>query len=322
MCLDAFVEGAATSDNKAYQKSPVLRIGIRMASTIVGQSGRVYIQREVLQERKDPRLNIFKAESQDQSFVFKRVSKPFFDLSLRLAAEFPNSRRLRMHVDLNEDENVLIYPYYQHTLLALLQEDSNVSDAARKKILLRTGEAIQDFTARIGFILPDNILVNWTRDEEGTKICETGALIWSTHAVGNAMWRSPEGQTGRGMCKASDIYSFGLVVILLLNDYSYLVEHGIPPEQAVLTRHFAYFGSANEGLLKHVDSDTWSEALKSASQVAEETLQEQPVMSFDVWGHELGTEAQKMIAGMTRIDPRARLTIDQVMAHAWWQEVV
>lgn len=62
--------------------------------------------------------------------------------------------------------------------------------------------------------------------------------------------------------------------------------------------------------------------LKSASQVAEETLQEQSVMSFDVWGHELGTEAQKMIAGMTKIDPRARLTIDHVVAHAWWQEVV
>jgi hypothetical protein len=46
----------------AYQISPISRIGIRMASTIVGKSGRVYIQREVLQERKDPRLNIFKAE--------------------------------------------------------------------------------------------------------------------------------------------------------------------------------------------------------------------------------------------------------------------
>lgn len=75
-------------------------------------------------------------------------------------------------------------------------------------------------------IKPDNILVNWTHDEVGTKTitdvalgdfditykCETGAMIQSTHAVGNAMWRSPEGQTGRGMCKASDIYSFGLVV--------------------------------------------------------------------------------------------------------------
>jgi serine/threonine protein kinase len=93
-------------------------------------------------------LNESQLRSQDQSFVFKRVSKPFLDLSLRLAAEFPKSRRLRMHVDLNEDKNVLIYPYYQHTLLGLLQEDSNVSDAARKKILHQTGEAIQELHSK------------------------------------------------------------------------------------------------------------------------------------------------------------------------------
>jgi serine/threonine protein kinase len=76
------------------------------------------------------------------------VSKPFFDLSLRLAADFPESRRLRMHVDLNEDENILVYPYYQHTLLGLLQEDSELPDAARKKVLRQTGEAIQELHSK------------------------------------------------------------------------------------------------------------------------------------------------------------------------------
>jgi serine/threonine protein kinase len=75
-------------------------------------------------------------------------------------------------------------------------------------------------------IKPDNILVNWTCDDEGiktiTKVAlgdfdiafklEPGALLHAAHAVGNAMWRSPEGQTGRGLSKASDVYSFGLVV--------------------------------------------------------------------------------------------------------------
>lgn len=75
-------------------------------------------------------------------------------------------------------------------------------------------------------IKPDNILVNWTCDEEGTKTItdvalgdfdiafklEPGALLYSSHAVGNAMWRSPEGQTGRGLSKASDVYSFRLVI--------------------------------------------------------------------------------------------------------------
>jgi hypothetical protein len=44
-----------------------------------------------------------------ESFVLKRVvSRPFYDLSIRLAAEFTGSRRLRMHVDCNQDEGVLI----------------------------------------------------------------------------------------------------------------------------------------------------------------------------------------------------------------------
>ncbi|KAF1355930.1 kinase-like protein [Lizonia empirigonia] len=315
----------------AYHISPTSRIGIRMASTIVGKSGRVYIQREVLQECEDPRLNVFKADhfgSHDQSFVFKRVSKPCYDLSLRLAADFPESRRLRMHVDLNEDENVLIYPYYQHTLLGLLQEDSKISDAARKIILQQTGEAIQELHSKDWIhidIKPDNILVNWTCDEEGTKTItnvalgdfdiasklETGALLQTTHAVGDAMWRSPEGQTGRGLSKASDIYSFGLVCIytlgagevLLINDYQDLVKLGISPEQEILTRHFSYFGSADEGLLNQVASEKWTKALKLASQMAELAL---------------GSEAQKMISGMTKPDPTARSTINQVVAHPWW----
>lgn len=88
--------------------------------------------------------------SHDQFFVFKRVSKPFFDLSLRLAAEFPRSRRLRMHVDFNKDENVFSYPYYRNTLLGLVQEESKISDAARK-VILRQGKPYKKCITRTGF---------------------------------------------------------------------------------------------------------------------------------------------------------------------------
>ncbi|KAI8941750.1 hypothetical protein NX059_002954 [Plenodomus lindquistii] len=313
-----------------YHYFPNLRVGIRVISTIAGKHGRVYIQHEVVQERKDPRMNIFKAESHGQSSVFKRVSKPFYDLSLRLAADFPESRRLRMHVDLNEDENILIYPYYQQTLLQLLQEDTKISDAARKKILRQTGEAMQELHSKDWIhidIKPDNIFINWTYDGKGIKTitnvalgdfdiafnCETGELLQTTQAVGNAMWRSPEGQTGRGVSKASDVYSFGLVE---------LVKLGISPEQEILTRHFSYFGSADEGLLNQIASEKWTKALRLASQMAELAVQDQPEMSFEVWGQELGSGAQMMISTMTKPDRTARSTINQVMAHVWWQEAV
>lgn len=40
---------------------------------------------------------------------------------------------------------------------------------------------------------------------------QSGESRQTPYAIGNAMWRSPEGQTGRGVTKASDIFSFGLV---------------------------------------------------------------------------------------------------------------
>ena len=160
------------------------------------------------------------------------------------------------------------------------------------------------------------------------------------------MWRSPEGQTGRGVTKASDIFSFGLVVgepcldsiidaifsctvhicswgggeFLLINDYQELVKSGIRAEQEILIRHFSYFGPVSDGLLKQVNNEDWGNALCGASRLAEEAVKEQPELRFERWGKELGSEAQNMISGMTYPDPTARTTIDQVLTHRWWQE--
>lgn len=75
-------------------------------------------------------------------------------------------------------------------------------------------------------VKPDNILVDWTYDEQGNHKVDKVALgdfdlalklineqpLRAPYAVGNAMWRSPEGQSGKGVAKPSDVYSFGLVV--------------------------------------------------------------------------------------------------------------
>ena len=206
---------------------------------------------------------------------------------------------------------------------------------------------------------PDNILVNWTCDKDGSKTVTDVALgdfdiafnlrggesFQTPYAIGNAMWRSPEGQTGRGMTKASDIFSFGLVVsepcfnsrihaelwvqciyalgggeFLLINNYQELVKNSISPEQEILTRHFCYFGPVSDGLLKRVNDEKWCNALSGASKLAEEAVKEQPELRFEWWGKELGSETQNMISGMTNPDPTARITIDQVLTHRLWQE--
>ena len=49
-----------------------------------------------------------------------------------------------MHIDCNEEDCILIYPYFRTTLLALIQEDPDFPPAERKKILRRIGEGIQE----------------------------------------------------------------------------------------------------------------------------------------------------------------------------------
>ncbi|CRJ88525.1 hypothetical protein BN1708_009278 [Verticillium longisporum] len=100
------------------------------------------------------------------------------------------------------------------------------------------------------------------------------------------MWRSPEGQTGMGVTKASDIFSFGLVCIyalgggdLLPNDYEALEAAGITPEHEILARHFAYFGPAPPGLLEQVGDETSCEALRRASTIADMSWRDQPSLS-------------------------------------------
>lgn len=91
-------------------------------------------------------------------------------------------------------------------------------------VLLRP--LIADATPVFQDVKPDNILVDWAYDDQGQPKVDKVALgdfdlalklvderpLRAPHAVGNVMWRSPEGQSGKGVAKASDVYSLGLVV--------------------------------------------------------------------------------------------------------------
>jgi serine/threonine protein kinase len=94
------------------------------------------------------------------------------------------------------------------------------------------GDSLRTTANSITDVKPDNILVNWTDDGQGNKSVTDVVLgdfdiayqlkdnesIRTPHAQGNAMWRSPEAQTGSGVSKASDVYSFGLVVSRLISE--------------------------------------------------------------------------------------------------------
>lgn len=84
----------------------------------------------------------------NESVVFKQESKSIFDLSRRLADEFAGARRLRMPVDFNPEDRIVLYPYFRDTLLDLMRADPAFPPTELKKILRYVGEAIQEFHAK------------------------------------------------------------------------------------------------------------------------------------------------------------------------------
>lgn len=105
-----------------------------------------------------------------------------------------------------------------------------------------------------------------------------------------------------------------------MNDYQSLIKSGITPEQEILTKHFCYFGPVPEALYQQIQDEDWRNALRLAAQMADAEVEERPVLRMSFWGEELGSAALDMLSGMTNLDPKARLTIDEVLAHPYWKE--
>lgn len=76
------------------------------------------------------------------------MPESFFQLSQELAREFAGTRRLRLHVDYNEEEQTLVYEYFRHTFLALLNSYPDFPLTEVKKILQYTGEAVKELHAK------------------------------------------------------------------------------------------------------------------------------------------------------------------------------
>lgn len=98
------------------------------------------------------------------------------------------------------------------------------------------------------------------------------------------------------------------------------IEHlqikGCPPESYVL-RHFMYFGPLPQGLLSHVDNETWTDLYQSVSVDAERVAAEQPTCRFENEAEDeavhLTPEAKHLIFKMMRLVPAQRASIDEIL---------
>ncbi|KAK5093758.1 hypothetical protein LTS08_008822 [Lithohypha guttulata] len=314
-----------------------------MSSTLVGRSGRVYVRDKVLQVHpKKSELDVYLAHCENRPFVLKPVSPSIFELSKELKHEFEENYRVRTHIDYNEEERILIYEYFMDNLLSLVKNNPELPIEARKSVLRELGLGLKDIHAKNWLhldIKPNNVMLNWSLDKNSRFTIERVALSdldcalklkgekLLDHRMGNVMWRSPEGQMGKGIGKPSEVFSFGLVCLYTVTgvealhpDFEQLQKEAAEPEQVILYKLLSIFGPLPPELITHVNDEYWGELLTALSQVVAD---EDSSVRFEQWGENvfpnLDRETKRVISRMTSLDPKGRATMDEILEDPWWK---
>ncbi|QDS73987.1 hypothetical protein FKW77_008561 [Venturia effusa] len=202
-------------------------------------------------------------------------------------------------------------------LLPLVKNYPALPIEARKTILKEVGLGLSDMHAKnwIHFdVKPNNVFLNCFVDDKTDEF---------QLEKGNVMWRSPEGQLGKGLGKPSEVFSFGLLCLYVITgaqcshpDFDKLE---CEPEPVILYKLLSIFGPLPDALVKHVNDEEAEALLRGLSQaIAEDESNE----AFEQWSEDtfpnLNDEAKSLILRMTNLDPAKRARMSDIMMDPYW----
>ncbi|KAL9097946.1 MAG: hypothetical protein Q9163_006298 [Psora crenata] len=286
---------------------------------LVGHSGRHYLIERILQSKEVPSSHVYLATYGKQKFVAKTVLADF-QYYRDMQRELYASRYLRLFQDTIPDRSMFVYKYLKDHLLSLAQKDLPL--LLTKRILK---DALYD-------IKPNNILVEWsqTRDRMIIDDVRLGDLEDSAYVppgsnirgrqVGNQNWRSPEAHAEGRVNKPSDMFSFGIVHVVLYVDETALPEGELALSH-VLERQISYFADLEsfDGLLRHLGDSPWCQVLEA---LRDGFNKENPREPFVRWNMQpLDSDFKDLIGGLTNFDPAKRFTAGEALSHKWFHDV-
>ncbi|KAF1913102.1 calcium/calmodulin dependent protein kinase-like protein [Ampelomyces quisqualis] len=297
-----------------------------MQSTLIGNSGREYKRVQVLHSHPQrPELDIHLSTSKNQFFVLKPVSPSIFDHLLEFNQEFGDNSYLRNHAFTTDG-------------LSLVKNYPPLPLKVRKTILRDVGRGLQEMHLRNWIHLdvkPDNVFVNWHIDKQGkfhlekvalgdldvALMLEDGKLF--NHRIGNVMWRSPEGQLGKGVGKHSEVFSFGLLCFYVITGVEWLhadfTALEVEPELVILFKLLSAFGPLPDALMEHVNDAESGELLRALWLAIS---QDETNETFNSWSSDtfpnLDSEAKRLILRMTNLDPGKRASMSDIMSDPYW----
>ncbi|WPH00773.1 Hypothetical protein R9X50_00360300 [Acrodontium crateriforme] len=286
----------------------------------------------------DYRFLTFSSEGTSQ-FVLKEIPQDWAtrnDVYHRAA----DCHHIRLPIDTVPEKRMLVFKYSNEELLSLVQKD--LPRALVKRILKSTFHgiaALHDVDIIHNDIKANNILVHIVATPTGIEVerveltdledaLHSSSPLLKGAAIGNWMWRSPEAHAKGPMNKPSDVFAFGIVCIYAMTKaFIFAVDNPALSKEdkiaTVLFRQVSYFSaqgkSAFRGLLEYLGDDNPEREMLEA---IEEGLKDIPREPFIHWQDmNLDDEFKDLVSRMCRLDPRERITAQEVLGHRWWKDV-
>ncbi|OJJ43918.1 hypothetical protein ASPZODRAFT_72814 [Penicilliopsis zonata CBS 506.65] len=302
---------------------------------LIGQSGRKYNIKKVLQEESFPPRQVYlatSAEDERKRFILKYIHSVNFDDLQVINNRLRNcARHVRLPQDIIPEKSMFVFEYFTDHLLHLAQTDLSV--AARKKILkdaLHGIAELHDQDIVHTDIKADNIFVDCKPgiqrvqlgDLEDAAYIPPGSSMIGKQA-GNWMWRSPEAHAQGPVNKPSDIFSFALVCIYAMHKRVIFavgedeLEEGVDPLAVVIERQISYFADEDglKGFLERLGDNPWVRVFEVTR---DGFNQDNPRRPFALWKG-VDDDFKDLIAAMTNFDPEKRLTAREALAHEWFK---
>ncbi|KAH8767488.1 kinase-like domain-containing protein [Diaporthe sp. PMI_573] len=311
---------------------------------LLGNSGRTYKVEQILVDRRDPLRCVYRASCEGEDFIVKNAVVSYegdFEYPQKLQAGLSGCQNLRTMVDTVPNLKLYVYPFMSGDLLQLSQKP--LLEEQRRHILKSVLTGLAALHERGIFhtdIKPNNILINYDEQPDGSVTIqdvklsdlEDAVLLEPDMAIkgavlGNKLWRSPESWTGATQEHPSDVFSFGIVAIYVIEDrmafYNGLSDEQVNGTNAwwhILRRHISPFGTDVEsflGLVRHVcgeETGLWFDRLED---LINSFSEEEPRGPFARWMW-LDEEFRDLVGKMTNLNPARRITAREALAHRWF----
>ncbi|KAK4097705.1 kinase-like protein [Parathielavia hyrcaniae] len=313
-------------------------------SAIRGDSKRVYEIQEFLLERRLGLhlMCLYKASSTGKTFILETLLDSF-DYQKSLQQPLSSSPNLRAFIDTISEESMFVYEFLPEDLFQLSKRP--LAYGTRKNILKRALEGLAELHDR-GIlhtdIKPNNIPIDY--DHDFTNVPEDNNLTVNQVRIsdleelvllgpgeciegclsGNELWRSPESWARAEQYFSSDLFSFAVVAIYVMLEHMMFLASSeeLKGDRAwwhVLWKHTMYFGDVDgvEGLLWHTgEENPFHERLKS---LIVEFGDHNPRGPFAKWKSVDNAAFQDLIAQMTSLHPKRRITAREALQHPWFR---